>query len=299
MTQRMEWLIRRVCEGDIRAAQREAGELLAANAVKKDEAFCQHWLDVLDKSRNNSFELPPAMQGLLVVEDTTSFPTNRFILRADEGQIIGKMLSTAKAADKLAELGIACNPTLMLHGISGGGKTMLAKYIAHRLRKPFVYVRFANVMDSKLGATQGNIAKIFDFVRRTACVLCFDEIDAIGLARGQRGEMGEMSRIVIALMQEMDNLSNDTVIIGTTNRHDRLDDALLRRFRLHHEVMRLSEGEVLALAERFLTSAGYDIGGFSEKWCSDVLGELCGFTAAEVVRVCTEWIIADCTREED
>jgi len=298
MTDRMRWLLRRVCEGDLIKAQQEARTLLTYNKVKKDEAFCQSMLHTLDKSQTKLIELPPNLQGLLVAEDTSSFPFSRFISRPEEERIVAQMVSTARASGKLAELGISCNPTLMLYGISGGGKTMLARYIAHKLEKPFVYVRFSNVVSSHLGSTQSNIARIFDFVRKSSCVLCFDEIDAVGMARGQRNDVGEMNRIVITLMQEMDNLQNDTVIIGTTNRHDHLDDALLRRFQLQHEVMPLNDIEALELSSKFFASAGYEAESWVKEWGCDSFGDV-ATTPAEVVRKCTDKIIANYLIEEE
>lgn len=58
-----------------------------------------------------------------------------------------------------------------------------------------------------------------------------DEIDCIGLARGDgSGADGELGRTTIALMQALDELVDGQVIIAATNREDRLDKALLRRF---------------------------------------------------------------------
>ena len=61
------------------------------------------------------------------------------------------------------------------------------------------------------------------------CVLCIDEIDTIAMRRGQT-DVGEMNRVVISLMQELDQLPNDMIVVATTNRYDQLDSALLRRF---------------------------------------------------------------------
>lgn len=107
---------------------------------------------------------------------------------------------------------------------------MLARYIAHKAKLPFLRIQFSSLVDSHLGQTQSNLARIFDYVRTAPCVLCFDEIDAVGMARGQKDDVGEMNRVVIAIMQEMDRLPNNVIIIGTTNRFDRLDPALIRRF---------------------------------------------------------------------
>jgi len=127
-------------------------------------------------------------------------------------------------------MSISYLPAALFYGQSGTGKTELARYIAHKAGLPFMYVRFSNVVNSFLGGTQSNINKVFSYAKSSPCLLCFDEIDAIGLKRGDSNDVSEMSRVTIALMQEMDLLPNNVIIVGTTNRYDRLDPALVRRF---------------------------------------------------------------------
>ena len=103
-------------------------------------------------------------------------------------------------------------------------------------------MNFSNVISSYLGSTQKNIQKVFDYIRDIDCVLMLDEVDAIGLRRGTE-DVGEMSRVVIGLMQCLDNLPNNVTIIGATNRIDMIDTALLRRFTLKQEVKRPSNRE--------------------------------------------------------
>ena len=95
-----------------------------------------------------------------------------------------------------------------------------------------------------------------------------DEIDAIGMRRGSREEVGEMSRVVITLMQCMDALPNDVIVLGATNRPDIIDDALMRRFTTKHEIKRLDNMERKEMATRFLMDVGY-------KHNEDMLEEIC------------------------
>lgn len=116
--------------------------------------------------------------------------------------------------------------------------------------------------------------------------MCFDEIDAVGMERGQQNEVGEMSRIVISLMQELDTIPNDVIIIGTTNRFDMLDTALVRRFPMNYQIYRLDQTDAEAMARKFLAYAG------SEKedidlYVSSVTGDV---SAATIIRDCTEFV---------
>lgn len=179
-------LIRWVCEGNIKKAQQQSRIVLNELLAKKDESFKNDMIRKLDAKQTNFIELPHNVRELLVAEDVANFPENRFILREDERQVVDKAISTYEAANALSELGISYVPTVMLRGKSGGGKTMLARYIAYRAGLPFAYVRFSSMVSSYLGGTQSNIAKVFEYARTAPCVLCFDEIDAVGMARGQK-----------------------------------------------------------------------------------------------------------------
>lgn len=102
--------------------------------------------------------------------------------------------------------------------------------------------------------------------------------------------VAEMSRVTIALMQELDRLPNDVILIGTTNRVDNLDEALIRRFTFKHRVKPLGDDDMKELCKKFLASADYP---FTES----ELDELCHSlreqrTASAVVNACTERIVA-------
>lgn len=246
-------------------------------------------LKKLDAKQQHFIELPYNLRELLIAEDTVNFPESRFLLRPNEEEAVNKTLATFRVSEKLAELGIAYLPALILHGASGCGKTMLARYIAHKANLPFVYVRFSSVVSSFLGSTQSNISKIFEYARSAPCVLCFDEIDAVGMARGQKNDVGEMNRIVIALMQELDRLPNNVILIGTTNRFDRLDPALVRRFPLQYELTPLNSEEIGKLARKFFTYAEIDCSDWIENWCSKNFESLT--PASTVINKCTDMVV--------
>lgn len=281
-------LIRYVCDGDIRNSQKQARIVLNGLTAEKDKQFKTDMLRKLD-SKANSIELPYDLKSLLVAEDMENFPSARFLLREQEEAAAKRVLDLYKVSEQLAEKGIPYLPALILHGESGCGKTMLARYIAHKAKLPFVYVQFSNLVESFLGKTQSNIAKVFDYARSAPCVLCFDEIDAIGMARGQKSDVGEMNRVVIALMQELDRMPNDVIIIGTTNRYDRLDPALVRRFPLAYELQFLHPDEIVQLAHKFFTYAGVDCEAWVREWCRNTFDSEA--PASSVVRECTQVVV--------
>ena len=57
-------------------------------------------------------------------------------------------------------------------------------------------------------------------------MLLFDEVDALAKRRGSPLEVGELDRVVIAFMQELERASAEGFIIATCNLPRTLDDAL-------------------------------------------------------------------------
>lgn len=290
MNDKERTLLQYVCDGDIRKAQQQAKIVLNGITTQKDQNFKNHQLKKLEAKGPTLIELPYNLRDLLIAEDCTDFPNSRFILRENEEKAVSEVLSLYRVADRLSEIGISYLPALMLYGQSGCGKTMLARYIAHKADLPFVYVRFSSLVNQYLGGTQSNIGRVFEYARTAPCVLCFDEIDAVGMARGQANDVGEMNRIVIALMQEMDRLHNHVIIVGTTNRFDRLDPALIRRFSIQYEIKPLSMEDARKMAEKFFNFA--DVGFNTDwigKWCEENLsGQI---PASTVVKRCTDAIV--------
>lgn len=243
-------LLRCVCNNDIQKAKAYARIILDGIHSQKDTGFKSSLLKRLDEQ--TIFEVPYNLKQILIAENVSSFDMDKFLLRDNEKSVVDQVAKTYRAANDLSDCGIQYFASLMLYGESGCGKTMLARYIAHVLNIPFLYVRFSSLIVSALGGTQNNLSKVFDFARTTPCVVCLDEIDAIGMSRVDSvHDVGEMSRIVITLMQELDRLPNNVVIVGTTNRFDRLDSALIRRFNIKHEVHPLELNDVSAVCERF------------------------------------------------
>ncbi len=282
-------LIRFVCDGDMQNAQKAVKIILNSISSKKDEQFKENMFRKLE-SKREFIELPYNLQHLLIAEDTAEFPESRFLLREEEKSIVQKTVSIYRASEKLNGMGIPYLPALMLYGQSGCGKTMLARYIAHEAKLPFLRIQFSSLVDSHLGQTQSNLARIFDYVRTTPCVLCFDEIDAVGMARGQKDDVREMNRVVIAIMQEMDRLPNNVIIIGTTNRFDRLDQALARRFPLQYELKPLCRADAETLSRKFFEYAGVQ---YEKVNYEDFV------PASTVIKECTERIVNQVLKQED
>ena len=119
---------------------------------------------------------------------------------------------------------------ILLCGPPGCGKTLTANAIASEIGIPVAYVKLDGLISSYLGQTGTNIRKIFDYVKNKRIVLFLDEFDAIAKKRDDANELGEMKRVVMTLLQNMDAMPANVFLIAATNHHHLLDSALWRRF---------------------------------------------------------------------
>jgi len=154
------------------------------------------------------------------------------VLRPDARRRLEELAREFRGQERLKSLGIRRRSKLILHGPPGCGKSLTAQALANELRVPMYIVRFDSVIGAYLGQTATHLRQLFQFAESTQCVLLFDEIDALGKRRGNPTDVGELDRIVIALMQELELSDLLGFVIATSNMPDSLDEALWRRFDL-------------------------------------------------------------------
>ncbi|TXH90419.1 MAG: ATP-binding protein [Rhodoferax sp.] len=135
--------------------------------------------------------------------------------------------------DALQRAGAAMPNRVLIYGPPGTGKTQTARWIAARLKLPLLTVRCDTLVSSLLGQTSRNLRRVFDYAQQLPCVLFLDEFDALAGARGNERDIGELQRVVIALLQNMDALPDSTVLVASTNHEQLLDPAIDRRFPFH------------------------------------------------------------------
>ncbi|CDK01837.1 MULTISPECIES: ATP-binding protein [Microbacterium] len=131
---------------------------------------------------------------------------------------------------ELAQVGLPISRTLLIYGPPGTGKTTLALAISVRLGRPAVIARLDGLISSLLGNTARNLGALFDFCNRYDCVLILDEFDAVAKIRDDANEVGEIKRVVNALLQNLDKRTEFGLTIAVTNHEKLLDSAVWRRF---------------------------------------------------------------------
>lgn len=146
------------------------------------------------------------------------------------------LLGEWRNADALTAVDAPPPRSCLLFGDPGTGKTRLALWIARELDLPIVLARLDSLVSSFLGTSARNIANLFAFANRYRCILLLDEFDAIAKLRDDPHEVGEIKRVVNALMQHLDARQPVGMTMGITNHPQLLDRAIWRRFEIQIEI---------------------------------------------------------------
>jgi len=164
---------------------------------------------------------------------------------------VEQFLTYINHRDRLEAEGIPVNPTMLLHGYPGTGKSKLAAYIAAKLSLPLITARSDALVSSYLGSTSKNIRMLMDYAQERECVLFLDEFDALAKGRDDSNEVGELKRVVVSLLQNIDALDN-VILIAATNHPHLLDRAVWRRFQHKIEVPLPDKGSRKAIVSKWL-----------------------------------------------
>ena len=154
----------------------------------------------------------------------------RVFLKPEVQVEVDRFINFFHAADRLAESGVGISPSMLIHGPPGCGKTLLARHIAAELEMPLITARTDGLISSYLGSTAKSIRLLFEHAASMPCVLFLDEFDALAKMRDDERELGELKRVVISLLQNIDALGHEHVILAATNHDHLLDPAIWRRF---------------------------------------------------------------------
>lgn len=210
----------------------------------------------------------------LYVPQTSDFESE--FLKSLEVKIADPLSLPVEIADNIKGLINAVNHNIginkfLFEGLPGSGKTEAAKHVARLLDRTLYYVDFDNLIDSKLGETNKNIAKVFSEINKIPhpekTVILFDEIDVIALDRVNSNDVREMGRVTSAILRELDRLTDlnkEIVIIATTNLYKNFDKALSRRFDAIINFNRYSRDDLIEVAEFYFSSYIKNFKGISK-----------------------------------
>lgn len=144
--------------------------------------------------------------------------------------------------ERFVALGIDPPKGILLYGPPGTGKTLSARAVANRTDACFIRVIGSELVQKYVGEGARMVRELFTMARsKRACIVFFDEVDAIGGARSggdDNGSDNEVQRTMLQIVTELDGFDarGNIKVLMATNRPDTLDPALLRPGRLDRKV---------------------------------------------------------------
>lgn len=213
--------------------------------AKGDEAVARCLMELISTA---NFYVPQASYKNLNYLRKMNYSTKPLILPdAIEQDVIGVTRAISN------KVGLS---KFLFYGKPGTGKTESAYQIARILGRDILSINFEQLIDSRLGETAKNVAKLFDEINHLQygkVIIVFDEIDALVLDRINSNDLREMGRVTSVFIRELEELNENVVLIATTNLFDKFDRAIIRRFDATISFDRYSTQELIEVADSMLT----------------------------------------------
>jgi len=169
--------------------------------------------------------------------------TFKDVAGADQAKLeLHEVVEFLKEPEKFVKLGARIPRGVLMAGLPGTGKTLMAKAVAGEAGVPFFSISGSEFVEMFVGVGASRVRDLFKRAReQSPAVIFVDEIDAVGRRRGVGlgGGNDEREQTLNQILVEMDGFGTDTnlIIIAATNRPDVLDPALLRPGRFDRKVI--------------------------------------------------------------
>ncbi|MDR3637642.1 MAG: CDC48 family AAA ATPase [Isosphaeraceae bacterium] len=199
-----------------------------------------------------------------------------------------------KHADLFIKASVTPPKGILLGGLPGCGKTLLAKAVASQSECNFIAVKGPALLSKYVGESERAVRDIFRKAKQAApCIIFFDEIDALAPTRGGGGSDAHVTeRVISQFLAEMDGIEElrGVLVLGATNRPDLVDPALRRpgRFDILIEIPLPDQTDREAIFRIGLRGKPVDAAVRVE----ELAAQTEGFSGAEVQSVCRQAALA-------
>lgn len=177
-------------------------------------------------------------------QDTQAKITFKDVAGADSAkQELTETIDFLRNPEKIQRLGGRMPKGILLVGLPGTGKTLLARAVSGEAGVPFFNISGSEFIELFVGVGAARVRELFDQARNKApCIIFIDELDAIGRSRGGPVVMGghdEREQTLNQLLTEMDGFDTSVgvIVMAATNRPEVLDKALLRAGRFDRQII--------------------------------------------------------------
>jgi len=230
---------------DLEALGQEVGMIalrrfLSAAPLEPDAASAE--LGTLQVTRNDFLaglkEVEPSATREFFIEKSASTFASLGGL-SEVKRLLDAVIEHSHMRDEIYEqVGLAPPRGILLTGPSGTGKTAMARALSGEKQIPLIAIDGPQLYSKWLGESERALREVFKKARRAApCILFFDTIDAVAPKFGA-DQFGTdvYQRILSQLLREIDNLRDvkGVILLGATNRPERIDPALLRSGRFDY-----------------------------------------------------------------
>ncbi|XP_068662964.1 26S proteasome regulatory subunit 7-like [Aristolochia californica] len=135
--------------------------------------------------------------------------------------------------DRFVQLGIDPPKGVLCYGPPGTGKALLARVVANRPAACFIRVIGSELVQKYVGEGARTVRELFQLAHSMmACIVFFNDVDAIGGARFDDGVGGanEVQCTMLDVVNQLNGLDarGNILVLMATNRPDTLNPALLR-----------------------------------------------------------------------
>ncbi|MGC9191148.1 MAG: CDC48 family AAA ATPase [Conexivisphaera sp.] len=148
-----------------------------------------------------------------------------------KAKLMENVVKAIRDPESFHRLGIEPPRGVLLYGPPGCGKTLIAKALANESGANLILVRGPELLSKWVGESERALRGIFrKAVSASPTVIVFDEIDALAPSRAYSLGSWSPDSIVSQLITELDSLEDfsGVFVVGTTNRPELIDVALLR-----------------------------------------------------------------------
>ena len=188
---------------------------------------------------------PRVSSGAAAKDEQAKMPAVTFedVAGAEQAKLeLLEVVEFLKESEKFVKLGARVPRGVLMAGVPGTGKTLMAKAVAGEAGVPFFSISGSEFVEIFVGVGASRVRDLFKRAReQSPAVIFVDEIDAVGRRRGigLGGGNDEREQTLNQILVEMDGFGTDTnvIVIAATNRPDVLDPALLRPGRFDRKVI--------------------------------------------------------------